>query len=260
VRKRDAPHIVLWDLETLPNMIETMKIFPRLGDYPGLTLKATVNSIICFGYKVYGEGKNAKCINAWDYPEWNENINDDKKLCEAAYEILKDAHAVVTHNGKRFDWKFLQTRLLKHNLPPLPKINHIDTCAVAKKNILSFNNSLNILAKAFTDTEKLENGGWDLWVKVSEREPKAMALMSKYCKQDVIVLESLFNKLKAFATEIPNHNLFRLEQEACPNCGSLSLKKSGMKVLKSGLRQRFQCNECGSTCYAGAKKRFPSIG
>jgi DNA polymerase elongation subunit (family B) len=129
------PRIVLWDLETLPNLKEVMKIFPSLSNYPGLTMKASINSIICFGYKIYGE-KKTHCINAWDFPEWNKNVNDDKKLCQEAYSILSAADAIVTHNGRRFDWKFFQTRLLLHGMKPLSNIMHIDTGAASKSNLL----------------------------------------------------------------------------------------------------------------------------
>lgn len=190
-----APRIILWDLETLPNLPQVLKVFPSLSNYPGLTIKASINTIICCGWKVYGE-KKTHCINAWDFYRWTRDVNDDYSIVKAAYTILRGADVLVTHNGKRFDNKFLETRLAFHGLPPLPKeIIHIDTCQELKRSLLLFNNRLNTGAEFLTDSLKKEHEGWALWEKVSNRNPKAMRDMTSYCKQDVRVLEKVFKSL-----------------------------------------------------------------
>ena len=243
---KTEPRIIFWDLETIPNMTEVMKIFPGLSAYPGLTFKASITTIICFGYKIFGE-KETKIINAWDFKSWAKDINNDYEVVKAAYEILKNADVIVTHNGRRFDLKFLQTRLAIHRLPALPKIAHVDTCSVLKSNLLLFNNRLNTAGKILTNTEKLENGGWDLWVKVSNRHKPSMKLMSDYCKQDVNVLEKVFRKLRPFVTNIPNYNVFSDGSiRLCPNCGSTRLQKNGYRTIKENIFTRFRCIDCGS--------------
>lgn len=238
----NEPKIVLFDLETCPDLIEVMKVFPNIGQYPGLTLKASINTIICFGYKIFGE-KETKCLSAWDYKQ--KSINDDFELVKAAYEILKDADAIVTHNGSRFDLKFFQTRLLKHKLPPLPKIRHVDTCLVAKRFLLMFNNRLNTLAKFLTSEEKMENGGWDLWVKVLQGDKKSKKLMVDYCKQDVNVLEKVFKRLRPFMTNIPNYNIFSRDADViCPKCGSTRYQNRGYRYTQVSAYQRHQCHDC----------------
>jgi DNA polymerase elongation subunit (family B) len=248
VDDKKEPKIVLFDIETLPDLRMAMQHFTELSRYPGLTLKASINSIICFGYKVVGE-KETHCISAWDYPSWNKDVNDDARIVEEAYRILSDADAVVTHNGKRFDWKFLQTRILKHGMKPLQDTKHIDTCSLAKSNLLLFNNRLNTLAKTFGVQQKLDNGGWDLWVKVLQRDKKAMETMVKYCKQDVNVLNDVFKVLRPFAKNIPNYNLYGSSPKGtCPNCGGTRLEKSGFITTKTQKRQRYKCKDCGSSC------------
>lgn len=251
------PRIILFDIETLPDLEQVMSVFTSLSDYPGQTLKASINSVIVFGYKVFGE-KKTHCINAWDFPNWKKNINDDSKLVEALREILVSADAVVTHNGRRFDWKFIQTRMLKHNLKPLPNIPHIDTCSEAKKNLLMFNNRLNTIAKFMTTEEKLENGGWSLWQKVMQKDPKSMKLMSEYCMKDVDVLEAVFKKLRPFIKNIPNHNIFQPgKSRLCPSCGGTRLQKHGVRVTKISAYQRYHCMDCGSSCSTDIKDEMP---
>lgn len=241
------PRIIVYDLETMPIMSEAMKVFIQLSNYPGQTIKASINSIICVGWKEYASPKT-NCLNAWDFPKWRKNVNDDKDICLAAYEILKGADAVVTHNGKRFDQKFLNTRLMINGLPPLPKIPHIDTCSELKRHLMLFNNKLDTAARFLTNERKMENGGWDLWVRVMNREPEAMKKMTKYCKQDVITTEALFRKLKPLINSIPNYNHFsRGIQNICPNCGSTRMQRRGYRYTATKAYARYSCFDCGSS-------------
>lgn len=253
-----GPRIVLFDLEIIPNLQKALEGWTSLSSYPGITLRASITSIICMGWKVLGS-KDVNCINAWDFPEWLEDINDDKKVCEAAYEVLHDADCVVGHNSKRFDWKFLQTRLLFHGLPPLPKMHHVDTCAIAKTNMFVLNNRLNTLAQFLTDIEKLDHGeGWKLWVRTYNRDAEAMALMEQYCKQDVVVLEAVFNRLKPVITGLPNHNLFSpLKEKSCPKCGSSRLKSEGKRHTSTRSYRRYCCQDCHSWCHTDLKDEAP---
>lgn len=233
-----------------------MEVLPGMSAYPGLTLKATHNSIICFGYKILGD-KKSQCKNAWDYKSWKKNVNDDKEICKYIYDTLSKADCVITHNGKRFDWKFLQTRLLSHNLKPLQKIAHVDTCAVAKSNLYAFNNRLNTLAKLLTKKQKMEHEGWSLWTKVLARDAKAMKKMTAYCKMDVEVLEAIFLKLRPFIKNIPNANLYKDDVLGfCPTCGSASIKKNGTRPTRSGRVQCYQCTECGSNAQQSSRQKI----
>lgn len=256
------PKIILFDIETIPDFKEAMKVWCGLSNYYGQTMKATITTVICVGWKEVGS-KRTHCVNAWDFPEWEKDINDDKRVCEKIHEILKDADAVVTHNGKRFDWKHLQTRFMVHGLPPLPNIPHIDTCLVARKNLLSFNNKLGYLGEWLVGDNKLENGGWELWVKVSKRVKSAQKLMTKYCKQDVDLLEKVFIKLRPFIKNLPNKNLFRTEKQMehdellCPSCGSSDLIRNGWHYTKTGSYQRLMCKSCNSYSRLSAKDDQP---
>jgi len=252
-----GPRIVLFDLETLPNLPEALKVWPSLSSYPGQTLKASISTIICGGWKAHGE-KKVHCINAWDFPEWETNVNDDGPLCRALYDVLKDADCVVTHNGRRFDWKFFQTRLLFHGLSTLPKIHHVDTCAEAKKNLLVFNNRLNTISRFLTNTEKMDHEGWDLWVKVHGRDEKAMATMSKYCKQDVLALEEVFKALKPVIKSLPNQNLFNpFKEKVCPTCGSSRIQSRGKEYTKTKVYRRYACLDCRAWSRTDAADEVP---
>ena len=254
--RKDKPLIILFDIETLPNLKEALRIWPSLSNYPGLTLKAAINSIICFGYKVLDE--KTKCLCAWDYKSWKKDVNNDYEIVRDIYFILKDADTVVTHNGKSFDWKFIQTRLIKHGFPPLDKINHVDTKNLAKSNLSFFNNKLNTISKFLKLGTKLEHEGWELWENVHNKVKSSMAKMKKYCIQDVDLLEKVFIKLRPFA-KVTNFNLYKMEgeDELCPNCGSKSLSSDGWRHTATMSFRRRVCRDCGTRCRTNVKGNTP---
>lgn len=250
-----APKIVVFDLETLPNLQEALKFWTQLSQWPGKTLRANITSIICAGWK-YLDGSKTHCINAWDYPAWKKDVNNDYYVCREIYNIIKNADAVVTHNGIRFDWKFLQTRLVFHGFDPLRDIPHIDTKKIASKNLFVINNRLGTLGKFFVQDNKLENGGWQLWIDTWHRCPKALKKMERYCKQDVKLLEKLYKKLRPFAKNIPNHNLYTDEQ-VCTHCGSENIIRNGWHYTKTRIYQRIACKDCGGNSRLDAKNKNP---
>lgn len=243
------PKIVIWDLETMPNPEEVIKRLPGMGAWPGRTLKSDLNSIICFGYKIHGK-KRTYSINGWDFKkDWKKDRHNDYNVVKAAYEVLKDADGIVTHNGGKFDIKVLNTRLAYHGFPRLPKIPHSDTKVLASRNLFLFSNSLANVAKFLKVTDKMQiHNKWQLWVDLSmgKDTAKTRKIMDKYCKQDVDTLEEVYDKLKQYSNHVPNHNLFSNTKTSCPSCGSDHVHKHGFKVTKTGKKQRYQCQECGT--------------
>lgn len=264
--KKNKPRIIIWDLETLPDPEQIYKNIPSIGAWPGRTFKAELQSIMCFGYKVYGE-KRTHCINAWDLDDWTKSKTDrhnDKKLAMAASKILNEADAIVTHNGKRFDMKVLNTRLAKWGLPPVAPKMHIDTKIVAKKLSL-YSNSLANVAKFFGVADKMTfNNKWGMWERIAFKKEtkKDLKVMSDYCKMDVIVLEAIYDKLRPYATSIPNYNIFDKEPDnrKCPNCGSTKLHKHGTKVTPTKIYQRYLCQSCGTTSRTDLKDNNMRVG
>ena len=248
------PKIVYFDLEIIPDLSKALEYWTELSRFPGKTLKATVSSICTVGYLVEGEMKKAKTINVWDKKSvWKKNVNDDYHLCKEIYEVLKDADAVVTYNGKRFDWPYLQTRLMYHNLPLLEKPRHVDLYMVVRNNFRNINNKLDTASHLFLEDRKLSHTGWKLWIDTHRRDPKAMELMAKYCRKDVDLMPKLLKKLRPLIKNLPNMNFFKSERQrleaisVCPTCGSEEMIKWGNSYTATGLSPRFRCKSCGST-------------
>lgn len=241
------PRVLLFDIETLPNLQEALKVWPQLSNWRGLTLRASINSVACFGYSVLGSNEY-KCIHAWDYPEWEKDVNADQKLLLDIREIMSSADAVITHNGVNFDWRFLQTRFLIRDVPLLPKTQNSDTKRLASRNFSFFSNRLDSLAEVLGLTRKLDHEGWPLWVKVHGRDPLAMFTMSEYCKRDVKSLGDLYHKMRPVDSQAPNHNLHQIggSKNLCPTCGSTRIESRGYYYTRTRTRRKYQCKDCKS--------------
>lgn len=236
--------LVVFDLETIWNIDQIARedrMF-NIANYYGRTMKADINSIICFGYKII-DGESG-VVSSWDFP--NNELNDDAAVCAFAYDLLHDADGIITHNGKKFDFKFLQTRLELNGMPTLPKIPHSDTCQLARKNLSLFSNRLKDLAEHLTPERKIDTGGRKLWTRVYKGDKAAMKEMAEYCEQDVITTAAVWDRLKKYDTTIPNMNLYT-EGDGCPICGSTKIEGHGTRATKTKLKQRYRCRSCGPT-------------
>ena len=254
-KKRKSPKIIIWDLETLPDPARVYKRLPSFGAWPGRGFSGELQSVMCFAYMEHGK-KKAKSINAWDFPSWKKDRYNDKELIKAAREVLADADAIVTHNGKRYDMRVINSRLMYHGLKPLPKIPHIDTKQLAKRHFNFYSNSLAEVAKFLGLTDKIHWGDkWDSWYKMAFHKETAADRkhMDKYGKYDVIVTDELFTRLMPYATNIPNYNLFEGNERVCPSCGGHKLHKHGLKRTKTAVYQRYQCQDCGSISQSDKK-------
>jgi predicted RNA-binding Zn-ribbon protein involved in translation (DUF1610 family) len=74
---------------------------------------------------------------------------------------------------------------------------------------------------------------------------KAWKIMEEYNKNDVVLLEKVYDKFKAWIKNHPNHNAYSANA-CCPNCGSSKLQKRGTAITTTRHYQRFQCQQCGT--------------
>lgn len=253
------PKIVLFDLEIIPDLQQALKYWTMLNASwdSSMTLKAEVTSICSFGFEIFGDNR-AQVKNAWDWPEWDKNVNADKKLCKFAYDLLVDADAVVYHNGDGFDLKYLNTRLAIHKLPQLPNIPTIDTKKLLKRHFFLLRNSLGHGSEIVTDAEKMDHGeGWQLWIDTVNRKKKAMKLMSEYCKQDIVATRELFKVLRPKIRNIPNYNHHSKGLNVCPNCGSTRLKSHGWRNTKTMTYKRYRCIDCAAFSRTNQSDKMP---
>jgi DNA polymerase elongation subunit (family B) len=231
------PKIILWDIETTPIKAYTWDLYPKYLSHDKIDEDW---SIICAAWKELGS-KKTKAVSI-------QNVGDDYEVVKTLRDVLKDADIIIHHNGDRFDLKKLNTRLIFHNLPPLPKIHTIDTLKEARKVFAFTSNRLDYLAKFLVGEGKIHTD-MTLWLDILKGSKKALKYMVEYNKVDVVRLEQVYEKLKPFMKNHPHVGALAGHDRncSCRNCGSNHLKKNGLRVTAAGLmRQEWQCQDCGS--------------
>lgn len=228
------PKILFWDIETSKIMALTFSLYPdRI--HPADVVEDW--RIHCIAYKWAGQKKVHALV---------EHNRSDYELVKSMREVLCEADYVVHHNGDKFDLRKFNARLVRHGLPPLPpKIKTIDTLKEVKKILQDTSHRLDCLGDYYNIGRKLENET-GLWYDCFFGKKKSLNQLVKYNKQDVILLENVFNYLHKYFKVSVNYNLFTKESHNCPKCGSDQLQKRGRVINATTVKQRYQCQSCGS--------------
>jgi hypothetical protein len=139
-------------------------------------------------------------------------------------------------------------------------MRHIDLLRTVKANFRLPHNKLQYVAKHLGVGEKIKHEGFELWLKVMVGDPEAWEVMQAYNKQDVILLEAVFNKLLPWlkGSQVTNQSL-ALDDHVCSRCGSEELEESGEHLTATVAYTRFQCRACGSWSRAGSRPDTPLV-
>lgn len=190
--------------------------------------------ILCVGYKWIGE-KGANCLTNWEMSQ--------EEMLQRTLDLIKEADAVVSKNGIKFDIPWIRTELLKYKMKPLPPLTHIDLEKAARAYFRFHSNKLDYILQYLGFGGKLEHEGFALWRKVQAGDEKARRKMVRYCLTDVNKTAILYKEMRP---HIENHPALRaLGSEACPKCQSKNTKKDGIRRTACFHIQTHQCNSCG---------------
>jgi len=217
-----------------------------LWDLECTNLNANFGYILCAGVKELGK-KGVKLFSVADYPGYKKDPTNDEKLVKDVRDYLSDAGAFITWYGQRFDVPFLNTRLTAYSLKPLPPVPHIDGWRIAREKLKLHSNRLASVS-SFLDIEEKTPLNGPIWIKASAGDPSALKYVIKHCKQDVLVLEQAFERIRQLATSGPNIGIIQGKNvSACPRCGEEGqLQSRGTRTTVSQVYPRFQCQSCGA--------------
>ena len=107
---------------------------------------------------------------------------------------------------------------------------------------------------------KVKHQGIDLWMQVMSNDPKAWEDMKRYVRQDVVLLEKLYLKLRPFTNNHPNLNQYTEDEyPRCPMCQSYNIIKRGTRpVGRFSKVHRYLCKDCGGWSQ-GKTQRIPEL-
>lgn len=177
--------------------------------------------------------------------------NQERKVLRAIWRILNEADIVVAHNGKKFDLKKINARLIASGFGPYSPVKVVDTLLEVRKVAAFTSNKLEYLTDILCTEKKLKHSkfpGFELWRECLAGNPEAWAEMREYNIQDIISLEELYVKLRPWIAAHPNLGNFQNNEDGspvCPKCGGKHLHKRGIQRTQVGQYQRYQCLDCG---------------
>ena len=178
---------LFFDIEVSPNIVFSWRIGSMISLAPDNIIQE--RAIICICYK----WNDRDTVHSLERTKGN-----DKDILVNFSKIIDSADEIVTQNGDSFDVKWLRTRCLYHGIPVSPKFNSIDTLKMARAGFKFNSNKLDYMGK-FLGVGQKNKTEYDLWRNiVLNGDKKAMNDMVEYCKQDVLLLEDVYNKLQPY--------------------------------------------------------------
>lgn len=173
---------------------------------------------------------------------------DDERIMKTLWGHLNNCDVVIAHNGVKFDIPKINTRFVLHDIMPPSPYKQIDTLLTAR-NVFGFtSNRLDYLAKFFGYGGK-ETTDFSLWEECMVGNPKALEYMVFYNRNDVVILEKVYLKLRPHMRNHPNVTLYIDEAEmSCPHCGSKHIHPIEDKYfMTQAVRyQAYRCDDCKS--------------
>lgn len=237
--------VLLLDIETSPNLGYIW------GKYEQNVI-AYENEWFMLSFSVKWLGaKKTEVFGLPDFTGYAKNKDSDEKLVKKLWEYLDEADVVIAHNGDAFDLKKSNARFIYHRMEPPTPYKTVDTLKVARRYFKFNSNKLDDLAVHLGIGKKAETGGFKTWLGCMEGDMKVWATMKKYNKQDVVLLEKVYLRLRSWMTNHPNMNIINATINHCPNCGKKDIIKRGFAFTRVSMKQRYHCQSCGAWSQGG---------
>ena len=239
-----GPRILTIDIETSPNLAHVWGLWDQ---NVSLNQLRESTRVLCYAAKWYGKRP----------VEFRSEHHDGREaMVLRAHALLDEADVLVTYNGKRFDTPHLRREFLEAGLAPPSPFREVDLCQVVKSRFRFPSNKLDYVAQTLGLGSKLKHEGHGLWVKVLAGDEQAWRRMARYNKQDVVLTEQLYDRLRPWITGHPHMGILTgTEGIACPRCGGTRLQKRGFAYTPLGVYQQLQCQAegCGSWSRGGKR-------
>ncbi len=237
------PKIGLIDIETSPLEVYAWDLWER---NTGLEQIKTEWSILSYAAKWIDSDKIIYEDTSGRGPK---KVRDDSRLLVGIRDFLDEADIVIAQNGKKFDVKKINARMVMKGILPYSPIRIIDTYEVAKKHFGFTSNKLAWTSQYLTDSPKSEHKkypGFELWLECLRDNAEAWAEMKRYNIQDIISLQKYYFKVRPWIKAHPNLGIYDDgDVPLCPKCGSTKLQRRGVSVSQNTQYHRYRCMSCG---------------
>lgn len=246
--QKDFPKILVHDIESSP----------ALGEFWGKPYNTNIirivkpSAMICFAAKWLGSSK----------VEYYSDFHDGHDvMLERAWELIDEADALISYNGKSFDTPHYATEFKLAGYAPTTPVIEVDLYRTVRSKFAFQQNKLTFVADQLGIGKKLAHEGHDLWVKCGEGDPAAWQTMKKYNIQDILLTEELYYQLLPWIPQAahPHPGLYVGSGDVCGRCGStdLLLEEKPYRTSLSAYPM-YRCSEC--TGLSRGKKALHTVG
>lgn len=231
--------VLILDIETSPNVAYVWRFFKENVSPKQVKENST---ILSYAAKWLGEKEVF-------YDDCREDL-DELGLVLGLAALLDEADVVVAHNGMRFDIPKINTACLRNGVTPPSPFKQVDTLQVVKRQFKFESNSLEHVADHLQlQHKKLAHKkfpGFELWLGCLRGDAEAWNEMREYNINDILTLEDLYLKIRAWVPGHPNAGVYiESDKTVCPKCGSHHIQWRGYSYTSVGKFHRFRCNDCG---------------
>lgn len=252
------------DFEVKPRSVKTLCLDLETAPLIGYSWQKWQTNIIEFIHESYMLTWSAKWLDGKqitkslpDYHGYLDDPRDDKALMRDLYDLVEEADIIVAHNGNSFDFRRMCARFLIHGFAPTHKYQTRDTLKMVKAKFGFVTNSLNDLGERLGYGKKIKTD-FELWKDCLAGDMQAWRKMAKYCRQDVLLLESIYLRLRPWDGSHPNFNVIMDRPTGCTRCSGVRMVKTGFNYTRTGRRQEYKCQECGARS-SGAHQKIALI-
>ena len=238
IHPKAAKHlkVLTIDVENSPNVVHTWGLYNQNIGINQIVTPATTFGV---GYKWYHEDE-AHFLS--------DHEHGHEEMVRLTHELLTEADIVIGFNQTGFDLPHLGREFVLAGLNPPAPYRQVDLLKVARKQFKFSSNKLDWLAQQFGLGAKTSHEGHTLWVKCMDGDPEAWAKMAEYCRQDVVLTEKLYDRLRSWIPNHPHISMFSGKDWGCPNCGEADVSRDikGEAFTNTQRYPMYQCRSCGT--------------
>lgn len=231
-------HLII-DIELAPNLAHVWSIW---------NVNVGVNQIIdsaeMLSFAAKWEGHS-------DVEFFSQFHDGHEQMVYEAHRLLSEADVVTGFNSKKFDVRHLQREFLEFGLGPPAPFQQIDLLDTMKKKFLFPSNKLDYVSRALGIGGKTQHAGHELWIRCMNGDPEAWATMKEYNRNDVLLTEELYFRVRPWIASHPNRGLYDDRPDTCPACASTNLEKQGNAYTSISIFQRYKCRDCSKWSRSG---------
>lgn len=178
-----------------------------------------------------------------DKKRFKDNFRDDYHVVKTVRDVISEADIVVGHHIKGHDLKKINAKIIEYGIEPIKMPLIVDTYQWSR-NFGFTSKKLGDLCTKLDLTEKLSHAP-GIFLLAAFGDRKAIREIVEYGIGDIPTLRELYYKIRPYAPNHPNMNLYRGDGvRCCPKCNGDNYIANGFRYTNVGKFQKYQCKNC----------------